>query len=158
MNKIELKSEFKECAVSELTEAEIKLVEQSKLASSKAYAPYSLFKVGASLLLINGEIILGNNQENAAFPSGLCAERVALFHYGSMNNSAAIQTIAICAQHLGVFTADYIIPCGACLQVLSEYQSRQELKIRVILYSSEGKVLLADGIQNFLPLQFRLKK
>lgn len=159
MKQIKIDTQFSSIHLSELSEQEQTLIKASKEASFNAYAPYSKFHVGASLLIEDGEIILGNNQENAAFPSGLCAERVALFHFGSRNSNKTIKAIAICAQNTsGKFTDDFIVPCGGCLQVMSEYQMKQKEKIKVFLYRADEEVMLGEGIENFLPLQFILKK
>ena len=157
MQEINLHIQFQSLNLSELNSQEQALVQACKNASTNAYAPYSNFHVGASLLIDDGEIILGNNQENAAFPSGLCAERVALFHFGARNSKKQIKAIAICAQTGGNFTEEFIVPCGGCLQVLSEFQSIQKEKIRVILYRGDDEIMLGEGMENFLPLQFTLK-
>ncbi len=157
MQEINLHIQFQSLNLSELNSQEQALVQACKNASTNAYAPYSNFHVGASLLIDDGEIIFGNNQENAAFPSGLCAERVALFHFGARNSKKQIKAIAICAQTGGNFTEEFIVPCGGCLQVLSEFQSLQKEKIRVILYRGDDEIMLGEGMENFLPLQFTLK-
>ena len=157
MQEVNLHIQFQSLKLAELNTQEQALVQACKNASENAYAPYSNFHVGASLLIDDGEIILGNNQENAAFPSGLCAERVALFHFGARNSKKQIKTIAICAQTEGDFTQEFIVPCGGCLQVLSEFQMKQKDKIKVILYRRDGETMIGDGIENFLPLQFVLK-
>ena len=157
MQEINLHIQFQSLNLSELNSQEQALVQACKNASTNAYAPYSNFHVGASLLIDDGEIILGNNQENAAFPSGLCAERVALFHFGARNSKKQIKAIAICAQTGGNFNEEFIVPCGGCLQVLSEFQSLQKDKIRVILYRGDDEIMLGEGMENFLPLQFTLK-
>ncbi len=157
MQATKIQSEFISSSITDLTEQEQALVQACKNASENAYAPYSNFHVGASLLIDDGEIILGNNQENAAFPSGLCAERVALFHFSARNSKKQIKTIAICAQTEGDFTQEFIVPCGGCLQVLSEFQMKQKDKIKVILFRRDGETMIGDGIENFLPLQFTLK-
>ena len=157
MQEVNLQIQFQSLKLTELNTQEQALVQACKNASTNAYAPYSQFKVGASLLISNDEILLGNNQENAAFPSGLCAERVALFQFGARNDKKHIKAIAICAQTGGNFTDEFIVPCGGCLQVMSEYQSLQKEKIRVILYRGDDEIMLGEGIENFLPLQFTLK-
>jgi len=157
MQEVNINIKFQSLNLSELNTQEQALVLACKNASANAYAPYSQFQVGSSLLISDDEILLGNNQENAAFPSGLCAERVALFQFGARNDKKYIKAIAICAQTGGDFTDEFIVPCGGCLQVMSEYQSLQKEKIRVILYKGDDEIMLGEGIENFLPLQFTLK-
>jgi cytidine deaminase len=134
------------------------LLLKSRESRAMAYAPYSKFQVGAALLLENGKIILGNNQENAAYPSGLCAERVALHHAGSNYPGIAIKSLAISLQANGALQLEdkLISPCGGCLQVLSEFEKRQSSEIRIVLQGGEG-VLVAEGVKQFLPFQFKTK-
>ncbi len=129
------------------------LIENAKQAAEKAYAPYSKFKVGAAVLLENGEIIQGNNQENAAYPSGLCAERVAIFYANSKYPNVPIKSIAVTANTKEGFIKEPIPPCGSCLQVMLESERRSENSIQVILYGSE-KITIADSIKQFLPFNF----
>lgn len=129
------------------------LIENAKQAAEKAYAPYSKFKVGAAVLLENGEIIQGNNQENAAYPSGLCAERVAIFYANSKYPNVPIKSIAVTANTKEGFIKEPIPPCGSCLQVMLESERRSENSIQVILYGSE-KITVADSIRQFLPFNF----
>jgi len=133
----------------ELNNEERILVARSKEASKRAYAPYSNFHVGAALLLNNNEIICGNNQENSAYPSGLCAERVAVFYAGSLFPNTEIKCISIYCD-----TDRPISPCGGCRQALIEYEQKQKSKIKVILCSKENKIITSDSISAFLPLQF----
>lgn len=154
MNKIEKTIRYENYRLDELSDIDKKCVEQSLLARSNAYAPYSNFSVGASLLLDNGEFILGNNQENRAYPSGLCAERVALFHFGANYPNNIIKAIAITANNKEGTFKEMIKPCGGCLQVIAEYELKQKEKIRMILYSDTDKVLIAEGVENFLPMIF----
>ncbi len=137
----------------ELDEILQKLIEKAKQAAETAYAPYSKFKVGAAVLLENGEIIQGNNQENAAYPSGLCAERVAIFYANSKYPNTAIKTIAVTAYTNEGFVKEPIPPCGSCLQVMLESEKRYNNQIQVILYG-ENKVTLAENINQFLPVNF----
>lgn len=129
------------------------LIENAKQAAEKAYAPYSKFKVGAAVLLENGEIIQGNNQENAAYPSGLCAERVAIFYANSKYPNVPIKSIAVTANTKEGFIKEPIPPCGSCLQVMLESERRSENSIQVILYGKE-KITVADSIKQFLPFNF----
>ena len=116
----------------ELDEAEQQLVNMAKSAYSNAYAPYSGFLVGTAVLLENDEIICGNNQENVAYPSGLCAERVALFYAGANYPNVKVNTIAISAKSKTYDITDVVSPCGACRQVMAEYQQNQHNNIRVL--------------------------
>ena len=137
----------------ELDEILQNLIEKAKQAAETAYAPYSKFKVGAAVLLENGEIIQGNNQENAAYPSGLCAERVAIFYANSKYPNTAIKSIAVTAYTNNGFIEEPIPPCGSCLQVMLESEKRYNNQIQVILYG-ENKVTSAENINQFLPVSF----
>ena len=137
----------------ELSEEDKRLVVLAREISSKAYAPYSGFFVGAAAELDNGEVVTGNNQENAAFPSGLCAERVAVFHANSIYPDQGIKTIAITAQNRYGSVRLPVTPCGACRQVLLETEIRFGKPIRIILDGRE-KMLLFEGIENLLPFSF----
>jgi len=141
---------------SELTEEERDLVSMAKMASSDAYAPYSGFSVGAAVRLGNGMVIKGNNRENAAFPSGSCAERTALNYAGANYPGEQIVTIAICASNGKSFTDEPVSPCGSCRQLISEEEDRTGKKIRIILYGNK-KIQVIDGITNLLPLKFNKK-
>mgnify|MGYP002635632430 CR=1 FL=1 len=122
-----------------------------------AYAPYSNFKVGAAILLANGEVVIGNNQENIAYPSGLCAERVAIFHAGAMHPNESISTIAIYAESDVMPVDTAISPCGACRQAIMEYRQKQTTPIRVILKPQQGKIWVFECISDLLPYAFDLK-
>jgi len=120
----------------------------------KAYAPYSKFRVGAAVLLDNGEIILGNNQESAAYPSGLCAERVAVFQAGSLYPDAKILKIAISATSDIHPTQKPTPPCGACRQSISEYEQKQTTPIEIYFMGETGEIYKSDSLENLLPLSF----
>ena len=120
----------------------------------KAYAPYSKFRVGAAILLENNEIILGSNQENAAYPSGLCAERTAVFSAGALFPGVTIKAIAISASSDVKCTDQPIPPCGACRQSLFEYEVKQSHPIAVYCMGSEGKIIKTASITNILPFYF----
>jgi len=137
----------------ELQEESRKLVEQAREASRRAYAPYSQFRVGAAVLLENGEIITGNNQENSAYPSGLCAERIALFYAGSRFPDVPIVKIAIAAFHKEKYLTHPVYPCGDCRQVMLEYELRGRTPIQIILYGSE-KIKVLKSAKDMLPLPF----
>ncbi|MCC5918990.1 MAG: cytidine deaminase [Cryomorphaceae bacterium] len=120
-------------------------------AAKRAHAPYSNFFVGAAVLLDNGKLIEGNNQENAAYPSGLCAERVALFFAGSQFPEASVRILAV---HVTELPSDVLVPpCGACLQVIKETETRQKDPMEILLVNSEF-FMLAEGVQQFMPLAF----
>lgn len=154
MDRIEKKITFEKCTFEELNDNDKECIKQSLLARENAYAPYSTFSVGASLQMDNGKFILGNNQENRAYPSGLCAERVALFHFGANYPKGVIKTLAITANNKDLNYKEMIKPCGSCLQVIAEYELKQKQKIRMILYSDTNQVLIAEGVENFLPMIF----
>jgi cytidine deaminase len=123
-------------------------------AMEKAYAPYSKFKVGAALLLEDGQIIQGNNQENIAYPSGLCAERVALFHAGAQFPGIAVDLICIVAKGDLMPISQLLSPCGACRQVMLESENRQNKPIRIILVNQDNRTMCIDSVQNLLPFGF----
>ena len=150
--KIELT--FTRAKLEELSQNEQDLIANTQHAFSNAYAPYSGFLVGASVLLENGEIINGSNQENAAYPSGLCAERVALFYAGAKYPEVAIKTIAISAKSKTFEIDDVVSPCGACRQVMAEYQQKQGQDIRLLLHSPNDEVLIANSVDDLLPFMF----
>ncbi len=137
----------------ELALNESNLLQQAVEASNRAYAPHSKFYVGAALLLDNGIIVTGSNQENAAYPSGLCAERVALFKAGSDFPNAEVLMLAIFAKSDNYKVPEILCPCGGCLQVMSETENRQK-KPFSILIQSETLILKANGVSQFLPFAF----
>ena len=140
-------------SVNELNTEDNLLINSAKEASEKAYSPYSKFSVGAAVLLENGKIIQGNNQENAAYPSGLCAERVALFYANSKYPDIAVKSIAITVKKNDKFNDNPVPPCGACRQVMLETEMRFKTPIKVILYG-EQKIQIIDKISDLLPLDF----
>lgn len=141
--------------LSELSAQEQQLVANAKAAFKTAYAPYSGFLVGASVLLENGEVINGSNQENVAYPSGLCAERVALFYAGAKFPDVKINTVAISVLSKNFEVKDVISPCGACRQVMAEYEDKQHRPIKVILHSPTDEVLIANRVEDLLPFMFK---
>ncbi len=120
----------------------------------KAYVPYSNFSVGAAILLENNEIITGNNQENAAYPSGLCAERTAIFYAGSQYPNTKIIRMAITAGSKTKQTLIPIPPCGACRQAISEYEVKQNAPIEIYFMGETGKVVKSNSLANLLPFIF----
>ena len=138
----------------ELCPEEKELVEAAKASSQNAYAPYSKFKVGAAILLENGEIISGNNQENIAYPSGLCAERVAVFYANAKFPDTKIKTIAVAAYFQNDYT-NQISPCGSCRQVLQETENRYKSPIRILLYG-RNEVYIVESAKDLMPLSFSI--
>ncbi|WP_142783966.1 cytidine deaminase [Changchengzhania lutea] len=138
----------------ELPKDILKLMDQATKARLKAYAPYSNFYVGVAVLLDNGEVILGNNQENASFPSGLCAERTAIYYAGAEYPDAKIIRMAIIAGSNKNITTKPIPPCGACRQAIAEYEIKQDAPIEMYFMGEEGKVVKSNSLSNLLPLMF----
>jgi len=138
----------------ELDSKDLMLVNAAKDATIGSWSPYSRFRVGAALLLEDGTVVTGSNQENAAYPSGLCAERTALFTAGHLHPDKAVTALAIAARNENGYTAQPITPCGACRQVLSEAESRGGHPIRFILYGTEGTMVLEGGTESILPFCF----
>ncbi len=153
MKQINLTTKITVYSYDECTEVEKSLIDAAKEATSNAYAPYSNFHVGAALLLENGEIVTGNNQENAAYPSGLCAERTAVFYANAKYPDQKIEAIAVAAFYNGQFTDDLISPCGSCRQVLLEVESRYNSPVKILLYK-KGEVYMADSMSSLMPLSF----
>ncbi len=153
MKEINITTKIAVYPLAECSQTEKKLIEAAKEATKKAYAPYSQFKVGAAVLLKNGEIIAGNNQENAAYPSGLCAERTAVFSANANYPDQPVEAIAITAWHNGHFTNDVITPCGGCRQVLLEAENRFQTPIKIIMYGHDT-VYVLDSAKDLLPLSF----
>ena len=122
-----------------------------------AYAPYSKFKVGASVLLDNGKIVVGSNQENAAYPSGLCAERVAIFHASSIYPEATISKIAITAASDINKTTTPVPPCGSCRQAIAEYEIKQNTPIEIYFMGETGMIYKSASLKNLLPFMFEKK-
>ena len=137
-----------------LSNSDKTLVLKAKNMLKSAYAPYSGFLVGAAVHLENGEIVTGNNQENVAFPSGLCAERVAIFYAKSKFPNTKINSIAISAISKNFQIEDVISPCGSCRQVISEYEVKQNENIRILLHQSDDSVIIIKSISDLLPLMF----
>ncbi len=130
------------------------LMTQAVEVRKKAYAPYSHFRVGAAILLDNGKIVLGSNQENAAYPSGLCAERVAVFQAGAIYPDAKILKIVISATSDTNQTTTPIPPCGSCRQSIAEYEIKQEAPIELFFMGEIGVVYKSASLKNLLPLMF----
>jgi cytidine deaminase len=144
-------------SVQELPNEVQNLMSQAVEVRKNAYAPYSKFRVGAALLLDNGKIVLGSNQENAAYPSGLCAERVAVFHAGSNYPEAKILKMAITAASDTNQTTGPIPPCGSCRQSIAEYEIKQNAPIEIYFMGEIGAIYKSASLKNLLPLMFDKK-
>jgi len=142
--------------IHELPEKDQLLLTEARKITQKAYAPYSGFHVGAAVLLENGQIVTGNNQENSAFPSGLCAERVALFYANANYPESAVKTIAISAAKDGILVSEPVKPCGSCRQVLAETEIRFDRPIQIIL-DGKDSIMVLKGVESLLPLSFSKK-
>lgn len=145
-------------SMEELNVVSKNLLLNAKEAAKNAYAPYSKFNVGCALLLENGEIILGNNQENIAYPSGLCAERTAVFYAGANFPNIPIKMLAVTAFAKSYEVSQPVMPCGACLQSMSEFELRFSKPIQIILQGNSGPIYVAEGTKTFLPFQFFIKE
>jgi len=141
-------------SIDELQSADKALCLEAVKALATSHSPYSKFRVGVAMRLQSGKILYASNQENVAYPSGLCAERVALFHWGANHSDDPIQSIAITAHTDSFELIKPVTPCGACLQVLAEYENMQDKAIDVMLYCQKGQVWKTNGIQSFLPFLF----
>ena len=154
MRELELKSVIKVCNMDELSAEEKHLVELAIEATSRSYAPYSKFHVGAAIRLDNGVEIIGCNQENAAYPSGLCAERTALFAAGAQYPDVPVRMLAIAARGThGELEDEPVPPCGSCRQVMVETETRANAPMRILLYGKKY-VYVIDGIRKLMPLTF----
>ena len=142
--------------IGELPEDDQLLLTEARRITALAYAPYSGFHVGAAILLGNGMMIKGNNQENAAYPSGICAERVALFYANANYPDTEVKAIAISAAKNGVLVNEAVKPCGSCRQVLAETEVRFKIPIRIIL-DGQDTILVLQGVESLLPLSFSKK-
>jgi cytidine deaminase len=140
--------------VNELPNEALSLMQKAIEARGKAYAPYSKFYVGAALLLDNGQVITGNNQENASYPSGLCAERTAIYYAGSQFPDSKILRMAISAGSKRNQTTKPIPPCGACRQAIAEYEIKQGSPIEIYFMGETGAVAKSNSLANLLPLVF----
>jgi len=141
-------------SIEELNQADRQLMLEAVEARKNAYAPYSNFQVGAALLLENGKMVIGNNQENASYPSGLCAERVAVFQAGAKYPNVVINAIAISASSINYKVDSAAAPCGNCRQSISEYEFKQKQPIKIIMMGEVGEVLKCNSIGDILPLAF----
>ena len=157
MIKHEVNCVLNEYTAEELNENQQDLLHKAHHICSNAYAPYSKFKVGASLILQNGQIINGSNQENVAYPSGLCAERVAIFNAGANFPNQKIKHIAIVV-HTNFNLNKPVMPCGACRQAMIEYEQRQGEKIEVLLQGNKENIFISESVSNLLPYAFECEE
>ena len=154
MKQLDIHTTIKIYSPDELSAEEQQLVEAAKEATTRSYAPYSHFHVGAAALLANGEIISGTNQENAAYPSGICAERTTLFYANSQHPQEAVKALAIAARTSeGHWTETPISPCGACRQVMTETENRFGKPMKVLLCSAQ-EVFVIKSAKDLLPVSF----
>lgn len=141
-------------SINNLSQEDKELMQIAVEARKNAYAPYSNFQVGAAVLLENGEVVIGNNQENASYPSGLCAERVAVFQAGAKYPGVKIKSIAITATSKNYVVEKAAAPCGNCRQSIAEYEQKQGTPITIFLMGEKGEVLKCDSVADILPLAF----
>ncbi|WP_455664071.1 cytidine deaminase [Phocaeicola sp.] len=153
MKQIKLEINIEARHYDELAEEDRQLIDAAREATQRSYAPYSHFSVGAAALLENGMVVTGTNQENAAYPSGLCAERTTLFYANSQYPDQAVKTLAIAARTESDFLDTPIPPCGACRQVLLETEKRYGKPMRILLYS-KSDIYILEGVGGLLPLSF----
>ncbi|MEZ4811535.1 MAG: cytidine deaminase [Allomuricauda sp.] len=138
----------------ELSQIEQKLLAAAEKARESAYAPYSNFQVGAAVLMENGEIVIGSNQENASYPSGLCAERVAVFQAGAKYPGVSIKSIAVSAASKDHVVEVPAAPCGNCRQSIIEYEQKQKSPISILLKAEKGPIYKCTSMADILPLAF----
>lgn len=141
-------------SVSELNEADAKLLTTARAATADAYAPYSKFNVGAAALLTNGTIVTGTNQENASYPVGICAERTLLAAVSTQHKAQAISSMAVSYHNIEGDSNHPVAPCGMCRQSLVEFETRMDHPIRIIMSGMEGRVLIVENAISLLPLAF----
>lgn len=153
MKNIELKFNFQHMKLEELPDDERKLVETAISATDNSNAKYSHFRVGAALLLADGSVVIGANQENAVFPLGLCAERTAIFAAQAQRPDQALLKLAIAARNDNGLVATPVSPCGSCRQVILEMEERYKQPIRILLYGTNG-VYVINSVRDLLPLCF----
>ena len=153
MKDLTLQIDIKIYDYSELSDADRQLIDSAREATQRSYAPYSHFSVGAAARLADGTVVTGTNQENAAYPSGLCAERTTLFYANSQYPDQAVETLAIAARNESDFLESPIPPCGACRQVLLETEQRFRQPMRILLYS-KNDIYVLEGTKDLLPLSF----
>lgn len=141
-------------SIDELSNADKANMLQAVEIRKKAYAPYSKFQVGAAVVLDNGVVLQGSNQENAAYPSGLCAERVVIFYAGANYPDNKIEKLFISATPSDRDSVTPIPPCGACRQSIAEYEIKQDLPIEIYFMGAKGQIYKSDSLKNLLPFMF----
>ena len=154
MKEMILQTKVKVCVLDELSVSDMEVVNAARAATANSYAVYSNFNVGAAVRLNNGVIVSGTNQENAAYPSGMCAERTALFWANSQYPMQAVEVLAIAARTAQGELEKPIPPCGACRQVILETEKRFNKAMRIILYGAKECYIIEDGVKALLPLSF----
>lgn len=155
MKKLKLTTEYTEFDdISELLIDDQNLMNMAIKARNTAYAPYSNFNVGAAILLDNDEIIIGSNQENAAYPSGMCAERVSIYFAGAKYPDNSILKMAISASSSLKAIDKPVGPCGACRQAIAEYEVKQNKPIEIYFTGQSGKIIKVESLKHLLPLGF----
>ena len=154
MKEIVFQTKVKVCTIDELSAQEREIVDAARKATANSYAVYSGFSVGAAVRLSDGTVVTGTNQENAAYPSGLCAERTTLFWAHSRYPNDAVLTLAIAAYTNGKELDTPIPPCGACRQVILETEKRFKTPMKIILYGAKECYIIEDGVKALLPLSF----
>lgn len=154
MKDLKLNIQIKECQLDELSEVDRAIVDIAIQSTERSYAPHSQFHVGACVLLADNTVIRGCNQENAAFPAGICAERSAIFAAGAQYPDQAVKVLAIAARDSsGELTREPVSPCGTCRQVMIETEKRFSQPIHIVLYG-QNRIYTTDGIKNLMPLSF----
>lgn len=154
MQQKQIRINYKEYSTDELYAWQENLILKSVEAQTTSYSPYSNFKVGAAILLEDDSVVLGSNQENAAYPSGLCAERVAIFSCGVMHPTKKIKAIAISASTHKFDLNELLAPCGACRQSMLEYEHRQDEEIKILLKGCDSQVVEFNSVKDLLPIPF----
>lgn len=154
----EIRIRVTRCKYEELDSNDRQLADTAKTACQNSYSPYSHFCVGAALRLSDETVIQGSNQENVAYPNGMCAERIVLYHAGASHPHKKVKALAIAAcTKEGIFTNEPCAPCGACRQVLMETEKWQgDIPVKLILYGKEECILIEDGAKALLPIQFKM--
>ncbi len=158
MKKLDLNIFIYEYSWGELDKTDKELLMQAQQACTTAYAPYSNFHVGAAVLLDNGKVVIGSNQENAAYPSGMCAERTAIYAAGANYSNQKIIAIAIAACKHNDSCYQIISPCGACRQAILEYEYKQQEPIRFLMQGESEQIYICPSIKTLLPIQFSVEQ
>ena len=154
MRELVINTSVKVYRLEEFADDDSRLIDEAREAATRCYAPYSHFAVGAAVRLVDGTVVTGNNQENAAYPSGICAERTTLFWTNAQYPDVAVETLVIAARSESGELARPISPCGACRQVILEVEKRFNRPIRIILFGTNESYVVDDGVKALLPLCF----